>query len=249
MCGVEQATQRLLSARQHPGRRAVMHQRWDDLFFFHWRVDPAEVQRRFPRGLTVDCLGGATYLGVVGFKMNAVRPAYLPPLPWLSFFNELNVRVYVRDAAGEPGVFFFSLDCDRWPAVKIARAQFALNYQHAQMRHQAAGQGFTLDCQRAGATANARYAWQPVGAPTVAEPGTLEFFLAERYNFFTEKDGRLLRGQVHHAPYPLQKAEVQAWSEAPVAWDGFPTSQRPPDLAHASSGVSIEAFGLVPAHA
>ena len=226
-----------------------MHQRWADLFFFHWRVDPAEVQRRLPRGLTVDCFDGATYLGVVGFKMNAVRPAGLPPLPWLSYFNELNVRVYVRDAAGEPGVFFFSLDCDRWPAVKIARAQFALNYRHARMRHQAAGQGFTLDCQRAGATANAHYAWQPAGPPAVAEPGTLGFFLAERYNFFTEKNGRLLRGQVHHAPYTLQKAEVLAWSEAPVAWDDFPITQRPPDLAHASPGVSIEAFGLVPAHA
>lgn len=226
-----------------------MRQRWDDLFFFHWRVDPAEVQRRLPRGLTVDCFDGATYLGVVGFQMNAVRPAYLPPLPWLSYFNELNVRVYVRDAAGEPGVHFFSLDCDRWPAVEIARAQFALNYQHARMRHQADGPGFTLDCRRAGTGDDARYAWRPVGTPTAALPGTLEFFLAERYNFFTEKRGQLLRGQVHHAPYPLQSAEVLAWSEAPVAWDGFPTSHRPPDLAHASRGVSIEAFGLLPAHA
>lgn len=226
-----------------------MHQRWDNLFFFHWRVDPAEVQRRLPRGLTVDCFAGTTYLGVVGFKMNAVRPAGLPPLPWLSFFNELNVRVYVRDAAGEPGVFFLSLDCDRWPAVKIARAQFALNYQHARMRHRSDGQGFTLDCRRQGETATARYAWQPVGTPTVAVPGTLAFFLAERYNFFTVKNGQLLRGQVHHAPYPLQTAEVLAWSEDPVAWDGFPTSHRPPDLAQASPGVAIAAFGLVPAHA
>ena len=246
---MDEATQRLLAARRRPDRRALLRQRWDQLFFLHLRCDPAAVARILPPGLTPDLFEGETHLGIVGFRMLGLRPEGLPAVPWLSHFNELNVRVYVRDAAGEPGVFFFSLDCDRWPAVKIARAQFALNYQHAQMRHQAAGQGFTLDCQRAGATANARYAWQPVGAPTVAEPGTLEFFLAERYNFFTEKDGRLLRGQVHHTPYPLQKAEVQAWSEAPVAWDGFPTSQRPPDLAHASSGVSIEAFGLVPAHA
>ena len=61
--------------------------------------------------------------------------------------------------------------------------------------------------------------------------------------------GRLLRGQVHHAPYLLQPAEVLAWSEAPVAWDGFPVTHRPPDLAHASPGVAIEAFALVPAHA
>jgi len=246
---VDPATQRLLAARQHPGRRAVMHQRWDDLGFFHWRVDPAEVQRRLPRGLTVDCFGDATYLGVVGFQMNAVRPAYLPPLPWLSYFNELNVRVYARDGSGEPGVVFLSLDCDRWPAVEIARSQFALNYQHARMRHRCTAGTHTLDCRRRGETETARLAWRPLGTPTVTAPGTLEFFLAERYNFFTEKDGQLLRGQVHHAPYPLQSAEVVAWSEAPVAWDGFPVTHRPPDLAHASPGVSIEAFSLVPAHA
>ena len=30
-----------------------MRQRWDDLFFFHWRVDPTEVQRRLPRGVAL----------------------------------------------------------------------------------------------------------------------------------------------------------------------------------------------------
>jgi len=64
-----------------------MRQRWDDLFFFHWRVDATEVQRRLPRGLTVDLFEGEAYLGIVGFRMNAVRPAGLPALPWLSHYQ------------------------------------------------------------------------------------------------------------------------------------------------------------------
>ena len=246
---MDPAVQRLLAARQRPDRRPVMHQRWDELFFLHWRVDPAEVAKILPAGLTVDTFGGETHLGIVGFQMNAVRPAGLPALPWLSYFNELNVRVYVRDASGEPGVWFLSLDCDRDPAVRIARAGFGLPYQHARMSHRRQGEGWALDCQREGHAHAARYAWQALEKPLPAEPGTLLFHLAERYNFFSVKGGRLVRGQVHHAPYTLSAARATRWSEQPLEWDGFPLAGRAPDLVHASPGVTVEAFGLVPAHA
>lgn len=243
------AAQRLLAARQRPDRRPVMLQRWEDLFFFHWRVDAAEVQRRLPPGLTVDLFEGEAYLGIVGFKMNAVRPTGLPALPWLSCFNELNVRFYVRDVAGEPGVWFESLDCDRWPAVRIARAFFGLPYRHARLTHRPFGDRWTMDCQRDGFAHSARYVWKALTPPAPAEPGTRLFHLAERYNFFSVRGGRLLRGQVHHAPYQLSLAQLTSWSEQPVEWNGFPITGRAPDHAHCSAGVDVEAFGLVPAHA
>ncbi len=56
------------------------------------------------------------------WKMAAqtVQPAWLPPLPWMSWFLELNVRTYVHDAAGQPSVWFYSLDCNQPVAVAIA---------------------------------------------------------------------------------------------------------------------------------
>jgi uncharacterized protein YqjF (DUF2071 family) len=246
---MDAATARLLDARRHPGRRPVMYQSWNQLFFLHWIVDPTEVAKLLPPGLTVDTFEGKTHLGVVGFRMDRVRPAGLPALPWLSYFNELNVRVYVRDAAGEPGVWFLSLDCDRAPAVRIARAGFGLPYRDAKMSHRAFGDRWTMDCLRAGHAHSARYAWKALTPPAPAEPGTLLFHLAERYNFFAVRGGRLLRGQVHHAPYALSLAQLTAWSEQPVEWDGFPLAGRAPDHAHCSPGVDVEAFGLVPAHA
>ena len=216
------ATDRLLRARVRPTRRPVMRQSWDDLFFLHWEYAAEAIQSRLPAGLTVDTFEGKAYLGVVGFRMNAVRPLGLPALPWLSYFNELNVRTYVRDASGEPGVWFFSLDCDRAPAVVIARA---------------------------GEQETARYAWSAVSSPQIAAPGSLEFHLAERYSFFSVRDGRLVRGQVHHAPYELSSTDTTAWSDLPLRWDGFDVSGRPPDFAHCCQGVAIEAFSLVPAHA
>lgn len=246
---MDDATRRLLDARQRPTQRVTMRQAWEQLLFLHWVCDPAEVQRRLPAGLTVDLFAGEAHLGVIGFRMRAVRPAGLPALPWLSDFNELNVRVYVRDAAGEPGVWFLSLDCDRWPAVKIAQVGFGLPYEHAQMSHEAFGERWTMSCLRAGRAHSARYAWKALTPPVVAEPGTLTFHLTERYNFFAVKGRRLVRGQVHHSPYQLSHAQLTTWSEQPVEWDGFPVTGRAPVLAHSCAGVSVEAFALQPAHA
>jgi len=223
-----------------------MRQRWDDLFFLHWEYSAAAIQARLPSGLTVDTFEGKAHLGVVGFRMNAVRPAGLPALPWLSTFNELNVRTYVRDAAGEPGVWFFSLDCDRAPAVAIARAFFGLPYEHAAMSF---GPGLAQSCRRQGEQETAQFAWSAASSPQVAPPGSLEFHLAERYNFFSVRRGQLVRGQVHHAPYQLSEAAAATWSDLPLRWDGFDVGGRGPDLAHGCQGVAIEAFSLVPAHA
>jgi uncharacterized protein YqjF (DUF2071 family) len=243
---VNDATERLLRARVRPPRSPVMRQRWDDLFFLHWEYSAAAIQARLPAGLTIDTFEGKAYLGVVGFRMNAVRPAFLPALPWLSYFNELNVRTYVRDAAGEPGVWFFSLDCDRAPAVEIARRFFGLPYEHAAM---SSGPGLTQVCCRQGETETAHYAWSAASAPQATTPGSLAFHLAERYSFFSMRGGRLVRGQVHHTPYPLSDAVASTWSDLPLRWDGFDVGGRAPDLAHCCQGVPIEAFSLVPAHA
>ena len=243
------ATQRLIQAQQRPQRRVVMHQRWDELFFLHWRCDPAAVQKILPPGLSVDLFQGEAHIGLVGFQMNRVRPVYTPALPWLSYFNELNVRVYVRDADGEPGVWFLSLDCDRSPAVHIARACFGLPYQHADLQHQTHGTKLRFTARRHGESETAEVTWSATQPYHPATPGTLLFHLAERYNFFTLKNRQLLRGQVHHQPYQLSEAQVDQWSELPIAWDHFPISHRPPDYAHCSPGVTIEAFALVAAHA
>ena len=240
------ATDRLLRARVRPTRRPVMRQNWDDLFFLHWEYAAEAIQSRLPAGLTVDTFEDKAYLGVVGFRMNAVRPLGLPALPWLSTFNELNVRTYVRDASGEPGVWFFSLDCDRAPAVIIARAGFGLPYEHAAMSF---GPGLAQSCRRQGEQETAQYAWSAVSSPQIATLGSLEFHLAERYNFFSVRGGRLVRGQVYHAPYELSPADTTVWSNLPLCWDGFDVGVRPPDLAHCCQGVAIEAFSLVPAHA
>lgn len=55
-----------------------------------------------------------------------------------------------------------------------------------------------------------------------AEPGTLEFFLVERYALFTSGSGsRLMEGRVHHSPYRIQAAHAPEVDVAPAQLAGF----------------------------
>lgn len=57
-----------------------------------------------------------------------VAPFRLPAPPWFGRFCETNVRTYVTDSQGRHGVWFFSLDAARLPAVVTARVGYRLPY-------------------------------------------------------------------------------------------------------------------------
>ena len=240
-----QRTERLRA--DSPRGLPAMAQRWEDLLFLHWRADPEALRRRLPAGLTLDTFGGEAHIGLVAFAMRGVRPWLLPPLPWLSSFLELNVRLYVRGPDGTPGVHFLSLDCERDLAVRIAQAAFHLPYRHATMACRKAGGAFRYTCRRGGESGTAHLAWKPHGSVAPAAAGTLEHFLAERYVFFTSDDnGRLLRGDVRHRPYPLQAAGLGTWDSLPIEWDGLQVAGAPAH-AMASPGVSVRCWSIRPA--
>ena len=235
-----------LAERTRPARRVWGYQRWDRLAFLHWAWDPVAIQATLPPGLTVDTHAGEAFLGIVPFWMNRIRPAYLPPVPWLSYFLELNVRTYVVDAHGRSGVWFYSLDCNRAIPVWVARAAFHLPYEHARMTATVDGERVIYASQRRGDPHVSRFEYAPAGEPTAAEPGSLAFFLAERYRLFARRrDGTLRSGQVHHAPYPLAPATVDAYDTRVLELAGFAAPGRPPDHVHTSRGVSVEVFALV----
>lgn len=67
---------------------------------------------------------------------------------------------------------------------------------------------FTLSVRRSSAMRVAfKAAYWPIGPVYESTPGTLEHFLTERYCLYTSTaQGKLLRAEVHHWPWPLQAA-------------------------------------------
>lgn len=238
-----------LAERERPDAAAFGFQRWDHLLFVHWAWDAADIQRTLPPGLTVDTHDGRAYLGVIPFFMRRIRPPYVPPLPWISYFLEVNLRTYVYDQRGRPGIWFYSLDCNRAPAVWAARRGFHLPYQHATLRaHEGDGDRIDYTVQRRGDAQTGRFAYAPRGPARPADPGGLEFFLAERYRLFARHpQGRLRTASVHHVPYPLQAVDVTAHDTRLVELAGFVAPVRPPDHAVYARRVDVTVFKITDA--
>ncbi len=221
-----------------------MHQSWNDLLFLHWEMEPEALEARIPKRLKLDLHEGKAYVGIVPFFMNKVRPKFLPCLPGLSNFLELNVRTYVYDQDGRPGVWFFSLDCSQSLAVKIAKSRFHLPYHNAQMSATQTDEGMDYLCRREGHLQKGHYLWEPPQSGKVAEPGTLEFFLLERYLLFSRKrDGELFCGRVHHEPYQFAEVSVTKAGTEPLDWENLPFKGDPVS-ALASPGVDVDIFSL-----
>src|SRR4051794_21541354 len=89
----------------------IMRQSWHDLLFAHWRVFPDELRGLVPDFLEVDTFETEAWVAVTPFHLSDVAPRGVPAIPWMSTFNEINVRTYVS-YKGVPGVYFFSLDAN-----------------------------------------------------------------------------------------------------------------------------------------
>ncbi len=183
-------------------------QSWNDLLFVHFRVDTQLAQSLVPKPLKIQEFEGSTWIGIVPFRMNGVMRRPFPNLPWFSNFLELNVRLYV-EFEGKPGVWFLSLDATNplvvwggsrffhlpYKNVHITRSDFDENAQYQSIRR-SKSEPFEFKVN-----------FRPAPEVFFAEPGTLEHFLTERYCFYAQSSDILYRADVHHWPWPLQKAE------------------------------------------
>ena len=241
-----------LAPRIRPTGSVAGYQTWSDLLFVHWRVPAAELRPLLPADVEIDEFDGSAWVGLVLFHMSGVRPWWFPALPGVSEFHETNVRIYVT-YRGEPGVWFFSLEAANSLAVRVARWRWRLRYFFAEMSLERHHSRIEYRSRRlwpeplpghtdVSATIGD---WLPGGGPLgEARPGTLEFFLAERYLLFTEvTPGRIARGQVHHTPYPLQTATLQRCEQSLLAAAGLHVAT-PPDHVLFSPGVTVDIFPL-----
>ena len=191
-----------------PSSPWLMTQTWHDLLFAHWPISPDVLRARVPRRFELDTFDGEAWIGVVPFCMTNVAPRAVPALPGLSRFPELNVRTYVR-VDDRPGVFFFSLDASSRAAVRVARLTLGLPYFDAVMSVRSDGDVVSYESRRVKSAADFVASYRPSGPVFHARPGTLEYFLTERYCLYAlDRRGRPYRLEIHHAPWPLQVAEA-----------------------------------------
>lgn len=220
-------------------------QSWRDLLFAHWPVPSRELRALVPEELEIQEFEGTSWVGLVPFRMYGVMHRPLPDLPWVSAFPELNLRLYVEHE-GKPGVWFISLDAANPLAVWAARRYFHLPYFHAAFRVETEGERVSYRCERRGGPERVAFeaVYGPASGVYEAKPGTLEHFLTERYCLYAgTPGGALMRAEVHHVPWPLQKAEVDIRLNLVAQPQGIPL-EGPPALLHFSRRIDVVVWSL-----
>jgi uncharacterized protein YqjF (DUF2071 family) len=234
-----------LAMRQRPDGWPIMHQNWGKLLFMHWRIDEKLLRRLIPSQLEIDTFDGSAWIGVIPFTMWDIRASFLPPIPGTNAFHELNVRTYVYHH-GVPSVWFLSLDAANKLAVWGARKFYYLPYFYAQMSLEQTGKTIRYSSSRRngrGAPAELLAEWVTGEPLPQASPGSLEFFLTERYCVDTEHKGKLYRARIHHQPWPLQRVEITSLTSSMIESHGLPTRQDEP-LLHYCEKLSVEIWPL-----
>jgi uncharacterized protein len=258
-----------LSSRTRPSGLPLMHQNWGKLLFMHWPINAEILRPLVPSQLSIDTFDGSAWIGEIPFTMWGIRASFLPPIPGTSAFHELNVRTYVH-LNGVPGVWFFSLDAANSLAVWSARTFYHLPYFNADMsltqegntieyssrRRDSLTYGEFFDREKTGfpellspdrfrdlRRAELQASWS-IGEPLPqSAPGSIEFFLTERYCLYSLHRDRLYRSRIFHEPWPLRKARLTARQSTMIESLGIAEPQEEP-LLHYADAIAVDIWPL-----
>ena len=210
-----------------PVRRAVMVQRWCDLAYIHFDFDPAVVQALLPEGLDVDVHEDRAWVGLIPFSMRKVGLPRLPAVPYLGSFPEINVRTYVT-RGGIPGVWFFSLDVNRFLPALVARVSYRLPYCWGRASNRVEGSRLNTSVRRRWPLRGPRGAAASTDiemdiGELLPQPTEFDHWVSARWGLYSRGlRGRLMYAPVDHPRWTLYSAELRRLDDTLVTAAGLP---------------------------
>jgi uncharacterized protein len=240
---LETITQLLRTADHRPWQLPAgawqYYQEWNDALFLHWQVPVELVQPFIPAGLKEEEINGSAWISLVAFTMERVRPRYLPALDVVSNFHELNLRTYVTKD-GKPGVYFLSIEAQKYLSVMIAKSLSGLPYEKAIMsrKRQDKLDSYVSHNKMKSFSFEAQY---EVGE-AISNRSALDNWLTERYCMYLKEGASLYRYDVHHAMWDIQQVNL---GKLRVQYQigQLQITDKQPALVHYSKGVKVVAWG------
>ncbi len=190
---------------------------WDRVVFIHYETDARILQRQVPFDL--DLRDGKAYVSAVAFTLGGMRFARGGPA--LATHGFLNVRAYVR-LGDERGIYFLSEWLPHPLCVLLGPRLYGLPYHLGRLDYRHFPERGSIRGTVAGASGRLSYhgSMAPDARFHLAEAGSLEEFLLERYAAFTERRGARRLFRVVHPPWLHAPAEVVVDDDSLVASSG-----------------------------
>jgi uncharacterized protein YqjF (DUF2071 family) len=208
--------------------------RWSNVIMLHYEIPFEELRKNVPAQLPLESFEGKYYVSFFGFGM-VVRPRLLPPIPFLSYFEELNFRTYLS-IDGRPGVYFFTLEAEKKLSAWMSKIVTGLNYISSQIQ---AGNNFIRSFNR---ERDYSIDISFEAGKTIEIKSPFEKWLTERYCLFDVIAGKIFRYDIHHIEWPLQELKINRL-DMHYRLGNF-IAGADPLLAHYSKGVEVVGWGM-----
>ena len=220
-----------------PVKRAVMVQQWQDLAYIHWRYPIEEIQALLPAGVEVDSFDGSAWVGLIPFSMKNIGLPRMPAVPYFGSFPEVNVRTYVR-RNGVPGVWFFSLDVNRFLPALVARVSYFLPYCWGRASNKRTDSTLETEVRRRWPSRASTSIRVSIGDP-IESPDELSVFLSARWGLYSRGIGKGVRyAPVDHETWPLWTATLESLNDTLLTAAGLSAPKGDPHVMF-SPGVSV----------
>ncbi len=192
-----------------PDRNWKYYQEWHYTVFLHWEVPVSFLEKYIPKELQLDTYSSMAWISLVSFEVKKMRLRYLPALPYISNFEEINIRTYViKD--GIPGIYLFSIETNKLIEVLFSRLFIGLPYEKAEIKRlgnhlvsQNIQQNHLLDIK--------------LGKAFPFQKTDLDLWLTERHSLYEICKGKICRFDIHHTEWKLLDLDItlqDIWYEA-----------------------------------
>lgn len=212
---------------------------WRDGLFVHWSVDPERLRPHVPGPLELETYDGRAWFSLLPFVLARAGVRSSPTFTRLTF-PELNFRTYVR-FDDRPGLYFFSIDVDQPLIPPLVGGTTRLPCYDADIdfrKRDGRVEFRSVRTESGEPPAQFAVSYRPTGEPTTAEPGSLDYWLAERRRMYDPVGDDVLYAEIAHDPWPLQPADLTIHENTMFEANDLPTPDDDP-LVRYSTDLSM----------
>ena len=229
----------ILDCKEHrpwklPKEKWKFYQEWNNAIFLHYKVDLEELEKHVPKELDIDLFQGESWVSIVAFTMEKIRPKNIPAFSPFSNFHEINIRTYVK-MNNKTGVYFLSIEGGTKLSCKIAKFISDLPYRYSLIERSSKHYwSYNLNFK------DELYFEFEIGEQ-IKQKSELDNWLTERYALVQDTKKYINDYEIHHLPWLINDLELKSLKCIYPRFENLLNNK--PNKIQYSKGVNVIAWG------